>query len=179
MPNIPHVVQFWESKSEESDRSLVIIGAALIDEEIEELLGSFFIEDRETSEALLSPTGPLGAFGVRNKLAYALGLIDTPTYKDIKLIQKIRNQFAHISADIDFSDSKIQGMTASLVIPQWVGEPEDEDPDSPRGKFYSGVRGILWHLATESLRLKREGRRQKPEPIYPLGDRDGIEFESD
>lgn len=125
----------------------------------------------------MSPTGPLGAFGVRNQLAYALGLIDKPTFEDIRLVLKIRNRFAHISADIDFADEKIQGLALALEIPQWVGEVEDQDPDSPRGRFFSGVRGILWHLATESLRLKREERRQEPEPIFPLGDREGIEFE--
>jgi len=177
MSNTPFIVEFWEDKVKENDRSLAIIGAALIDEQLEELLASFFIEQPKTTGFLLSPTGPLGAFGVRNQLAYALGLIDRPTFRDIKLIQKIRNQFAHVAEDIDFSNNRLQGFSSTLEIPQWVGEAEDEDPDSPRGRFFSGVRGILWHLATESLRIKREGRRQEPEPIFPLGDREGIEFE--
>lgn len=183
MPKTPFVVKFWESKFEENDRSLAIVGAALIDEQLEELLTSFFIDQPKITRTLLSPTGALGSFGVRNQLAYALGLIDKFTFNDIKLIQKIRNQFAHISTDIDFSDDKLQGLVSTLEIPQWVeavqwiGNPEDEDFDSSRGKFFNGVGGILWHLTAESLRIKRGGRRVEPEPIYPLGDREGVEFE--
>lgn len=182
MSKTPFVVEFWENKFEENDRSLAIVGAALIDEQLEELLTSFFIEQPKITESLLSPTGPLGAFGVRNQLAYALGLIDKPTFRDIRLIQRIRNQFAHVSADIDFLDDRLQGLVSGLEIPQWVeiqwkGEPKDENPNSPRGRFFNGVGGILWHLATESLRIKGEGRRQEPEPIFPLGDREGIEAE--
>lgn len=177
MAVLPYFVALWEKRSDESDRSLAIIGAALLDEQLAELLASFFVENDKNTKSLLSPNGPIGAFGVRVGLSYALGLIDTPTYRDLRLIQKIRNRFAHVSTDIDFTDNKIQGMCASLEIPQWVGDPEDVDPDSPRGKYFSGVRGILYHITTEATRIRREGRRVLPEAIFPLGQREGIEFE--
>ena len=125
----------------------------------------------------MSVSGPIGAFGVRNQLAYALGLIDKPTHNDIKLIQKIRNKFAHVTTNLDFSDSKIVGYASSLEIQKWIGEPEDEHPESARGRFFAGVRGILWHLSTEKLRIERKEKRIVPEAIFPLGDREGIEFE--
>jgi hypothetical protein len=174
---IPEIVALWETRKSENDRSLAIVGAALIDELLADLLETFFIDNAKVCESLLSFSGPIGAFGVRNQLAYALGLIDKPTYNDIKLIQKIRNKFAHVAKNQDFSDPIIAGYALSLEIPQWVGELEDEDPESERGRFISGVRGILWHLATEKLRIEGEGRRREPEAIFPLGDREGLEFE--
>ncbi len=41
------------------------------------------------------------------KFAYALGLINKPTFRDLKLINKIRNTFAH-SESMDFADSEVQ-----------------------------------------------------------------------
>lgn len=175
---IPPIIDFWKSESDENDRSLAISGAAIIDQQLKDLLHIYFIESPKDTNSLLSPTGALGALGVRNQLSYVLGLIDEPTYKDIKLIQKIRNIFAHAHFKIDFSDPKINSLASNLEIPQWVGEPEDEKPNSPRGMYFSGVRGILWHLATEQLRLQKEGRRISPKAIYPLGERSGIEFET-
>ncbi|ELQ2337972.1 hypothetical protein QTG67_004104 [Vibrio vulnificus] len=170
----PSIVEFWEQERNESDRSLAISGAAIVDQQLKELLEAFFIVAPKETRSLLSSTGALGALGVRNQVAYVLGLIDKPTYLDIKLIQKIRNIFAHSHLRIDFSESKIAGLASSLEIPQWVGEPEDEEPESPRGMYFSGVRGVLWHLVTEQARLKKEGRRSSPEAIFPLGPRSGI-----
>ena len=94
---IPNIIHLWESRKTEGDRSLAIIGAAFIDEELADLLRAFFVEDTKVADNLLSSNGGISAFGVRNQLTYVLGLIDEPTFNDIKLIQKIRNKFAHIA----------------------------------------------------------------------------------
>ncbi|WP_070963908.1 MltR family transcriptional regulator [Vibrio sonorensis] len=172
----PSIIEFWEQERNESDRSLSISGAAIIDQQLKELLESYFIVAPKETKSLFSSTGALGALGVRNQIAYVIGLIDKTTYLDIRLIQKIRNKFAHSHLRIDFSEPKVSGLASSLEIPQWVGEPGDNDPESPRGMFFSGVRGVLWHLVTEQARLKKEGRRQSPEGIFPFGGRSGIEF---
>ncbi len=173
---VPSIVTFWEGERRENDRSLAVSGAAIIDQQLKDLLIEFFIDSPKETNSLLSSTGALGALGVRNQMAFVLGLIDKPTYKDIKLIQKIRNIFAHTHLRIDFNHTKTSGLATSLEIPQWVGDPDDENPDTPRGMYFSGVRGVLWHLEAEQQRLIKNQRRTSPEPIFPLGDREGIEF---
>jgi len=47
------------------------------------------------------------------KFAYAIGLIDKTTLGDLKLINDIRNKFAH-SIDISFADSKVRNKCKGL-----------------------------------------------------------------
>ena len=57
--------------------------------------------------------GPLGSLTNKARFAYALGLIDRTTLKDLQKIRKIRNDFAH-SIKINFADKKIVGIVKEL-----------------------------------------------------------------
>src|SRR5262249_25604196 len=52
--------------------------------------------------------GPLGSFGARTKLVYALGLIGATARRDLDLVRRIRNEFAHLSDAHRFSDPSVR-----------------------------------------------------------------------
>ena len=58
-----------------SDRAFAVLGAAYMDELLEELLRATFIEDAEATERLLGMTGPIGSNGARYNLAYSLASV--------------------------------------------------------------------------------------------------------
>ncbi len=87
-----------------SDRAFAVLGAAYMDELLEELLRATFIEDAEATERLLGMTGPIGSNGARYNLAYSLALISKEERDDLKTIARIRNRFAHEYSAVGFDD---------------------------------------------------------------------------
>ncbi|MDY6988935.1 MAG: MltR family transcriptional regulator [Thermodesulfobacteriota bacterium] len=171
---IPFKVEYWEGQLYKSDRASAIVGAALLDEELENLLRSFFVDKPKVVDKLIRDGGPMGSFGMRIRFSYALGLLPETIFHDLKLVQKVRNFFAHTSRDVEMNHKKLAGLISSFKAPEWVGEPEDPDPDSPRGRFHTTVRSLLWDLASTAIDLSSKQRREIPEDFFPFGDRDGI-----
>ena len=63
---------------------------------------------------LFEEYGPLGNIRSRIDLAYALEIIDTKTYRDLVLINKIRVKFAHSISERKFSDEDIADLLYQL-----------------------------------------------------------------
>ena len=81
-----------------SDRAVAIVSAALLDSRLEELLRAFLVENADSDDELLdseSGNAPLGTFGARITMAYAIGLIQRPDRNALRIIKKVRNLFAH------------------------------------------------------------------------------------
>jgi len=78
-----------------SDRALVIVGAANIDDALREMLVSFLAESPVEIDELLDGDSPLSTFSARTRLAYRLRLIDATLVRACNLIRKMRNAFAH------------------------------------------------------------------------------------
>jgi DNA-binding MltR family transcriptional regulator len=107
----------WQSLDREtSDRAVVVIGAAYIDDRLARTLKAFFIARKKPVEELLSIRGALGSFGTRIALAFCLGLIGENEYDDLAIIQKLRNDFAHTAADLTFDTQHIASRCDSLQV---------------------------------------------------------------
>lgn len=95
-----------------------------------------------TKELVGSPNGPLGTAGGRRQLAHALGLVSDATNRNVKLLQKVRNHFAHEYDDPTFENRTIISLCMSLPklasLPMIRGEKaplplrgEDEELPQP------------------------------------------------
>jgi DNA-binding MltR family transcriptional regulator len=81
----------------ESDRGCALVAAAYLENEINELLGGFFVEQGARARAALFDfNGPVGTFSSKIKMSAALGLIPEEIHSSLDLIRKIRNEFAHL-----------------------------------------------------------------------------------
>ena len=98
----------------ESDRGMVLAGAAFIDSSLESLLRAFLTESTVTN-ALFTSNGPLSTFSSRNNMALSLGLIDSDIKRDIDLVRKIRNRFAHTETLVSLKDSDAANRLNELV----------------------------------------------------------------
>jgi DNA-binding MltR family transcriptional regulator len=92
----------------ESDRGVVLVVAAFLDEQLELLLTRHFIDDTKVVSELLSNSGPLGSFSSRIKVAYCLDLIRPEHYSDLQIVRKIRNEFAHSHTPVSFDSSRVR-----------------------------------------------------------------------
>lgn len=77
----------------QSDRGLVIVGAAGLDMMLEGLLTQR-LNGEVKREEIFGGNGPLSEFSARIKLAFGLGLISRKEQRELMLVRKIRNKIA-------------------------------------------------------------------------------------
>lgn len=111
-----NVFEFRKNLSSETDRGLVLMAVAYIDERLTILLEKYFVNDKSIIKTLFDATGPLGTFSSKLKLAYSIGLLPKNIYTDCNKIRKIRNSFAHVSKPMSFKDEPIKSQCHSLVV---------------------------------------------------------------
>jgi mannitol operon repressor len=154
---------FTERFEGESDRGAALISAALLDEGLRFLIASFLIEDVDAVDRLLGTEEywdcPLGAFGARIRAAYCLGLVSEDEFHDLRIIQRIRNAFAHELDSSSFSDEQIRNRCNSLRI---VQRRQWHPPLSSRDQFLYAIGALSISLRARTVQAQRQ-RRQVPQ----------------
>ena len=87
--------KFIEDFDKESDRAVVILGAARVDQLLGELLRALLIPSPSSKDELFEADGPLGTFSSRIALGYRIGLLNTKFAQSLTMLRKCRNAFAH------------------------------------------------------------------------------------
>jgi DNA-binding MltR family transcriptional regulator len=129
------VLLFREVLGQESDRGCALMAAAYLESELGQLLRRYLVNDETVAGNLLTGTGGLATFSARIDLAYLLGLVSPNGRRDLHLIRKIRNDFAHSPANIAFDHPPIAARCRELHHDLW----KDQLP--PRKKFVRVVMG--------------------------------------
>jgi mannitol operon repressor len=157
--DVEYLSGFLDELQRETDRGLPLVGAALIDERIQETLRSFFCVDRPSNKLLDSANAPLGTFSSRIQACYSLGLIDDHEYAEIELIRKIRNEFAHAKHGMSFRTEKIKGFCSTLRsdLPEGGGYPTKD----ARFRFTNAVVSIVTLLYYRPDCVALERRKSK------------------
>ena len=156
---------------EPSDRAVVIVGHTFLDMLLRNILIDFLIDDEKEVDKLLNPDGALGTYGSRVTACYCLGLIDEIVKKDLQLVGRIRNQFAH-DLHVDFSNQKIGDWCKAL---RWHKEFYMMPPPgvSERDLYQSGL--ISWcvifrgFLASHEARNELDEINEKPDELRDEG----------
>ena len=104
----------------------------------------------EKKKRLFRPEGPLGSFSARIDLAYALGLIGKKAARDLHLIRKIRNDFAHDPKTIMFDDDRVAKRCSELYYDGLGGNLP------PHKKFLRVAMGVaaVIHVAQSLPKLR-------------------------
>lgn len=100
---------------QETDRGCALIVAEFLSDGLAELLRANFVPDQKLCDRLLRGDGPLSTFSARTELCFALGLLDANTYREIHLIRKIRNDFAHSFTQLTFDDDPVRSRCEQLI----------------------------------------------------------------
>lgn len=142
---------FLEEFQKETDRSSVILSASMLDEVLRVLLKTHLVPVPSSSDDLFEgATAPLAAFSSRIDFAYRLGLISKRLTRDLHLIRKIRNEFAHNITGCHFENSSVKSriieLKRSFSEMTLVSDIQNLHGDTPRGHFSMCVAWIIWHL---------------------------------
>lgn len=130
------VDEFEKELEGQSDRGLVIVGAAGLDVVLEGLL-SAHLNDEVRREEIFGPNGPLGEFSSRIKMATSLGLISKSERRELELVRRIRNKTAH-EVNATLATDSLRDLCMTLELGKKLYAPKV----IPAAVFPGGTKGI-------------------------------------
>ncbi len=98
----------------QDDRAMVLSLATFIEDTLGRLLIAYFRDCKATKDLVEGFSAPLGTLGSRTKAAYSFGLVTEAQYKDMEILRKVRNQFAHNWEGVSLSRNDIQALIGQL-----------------------------------------------------------------
>jgi DNA-binding MltR family transcriptional regulator len=149
----------------ESDRAAVILVASILDETLQTLLKSHLVPIPNSDDSLFdNATSPLSTFSAKIDICYRIGLISGKFSRDIHIVRKIRNSFAHDIYGCSFENgsviSRIKELENSFEISKRIEEAKHlEILNGYRGMFLflsSCMIFYLNNLITEKTEIKEQ-----------------------
>ena len=152
----------------QSDRGMVLIAAAYLEEILGVMLGAHLVDvdvDRDLRKSLLTdPGSPFGTFSSRIKGTYALGLIGPDMRHNLDVIRDVRNLFAHHYRKLEFASPDVNDHFKSMrpdipILPV-------NDPRYVTGEWFT----VSFALLASRLMLRaHEIKRVEKAKDYPTG----------
>ena len=128
----------------ESDRAVGVLAPAYLDEVLTRAIRAKLLPTTSTANLVSSDRGPLASFASKIDLARSLGLIEEITWKNLHVLRKIRNDFAHDVDLHDFSHDTIIDKCRNLIFP---ADQKIADGKDARRAFTTCVWLISWELS--------------------------------
>jgi hypothetical protein len=141
----------------ESDRAAVIVSASIFDDALSNLLRQHLVPNPASVDELFDGSNaPLGSFSAKIALAHRIGLISGSFARNLHLIRRIRNEFAHNIHGGSFEDSGVKCRVMELYKAQRHVNSGNSAifPKGTRGDFLVVCMWMLWHLNTEIEKTK-------------------------
>jgi DNA-binding MltR family transcriptional regulator len=140
---------------EQSDRAGAVMGVATLDALIENLLRSWILPD--APKQLFNSTGALATFSAKIDIAYAFGLISLRERRDLHLLRKIRNDFAHdFDYKLTFNNPALSDRIMTLSLPALLEvDPTFREGSSPRYRFYLAISLLILVLSQVRVRAAK------------------------
>lgn len=103
------------------DGMTALMGAAYLEHMIEEVLRARFRPMSANDDQAMFDVGKglLATFMGKARMAYALGIVDSPTFDGLKVIAGIRNRFAHPLSPVTFGSPEIEAECLKLTHVPW------------------------------------------------------------
>jgi hypothetical protein len=100
---------------------------------------------------------PLGTFSSRIEMSYRIGLISVKFTRDLHLVRKIRNDFAHNIHGCSFEDVKVRARVTELCNSHGIisrSPNRFKEPLSMRDQFLESASWMIFFLDKHSLRME-------------------------
>lgn len=120
---LEHLNKFLSVVHTQDDAAMVLSLATFIEESLGRLLLSYFRTCKATKDLIEGFNAPLGTLGSRIKAAYSFGLVTEDQYKDLEILRKVRNQFAHNWEGVSLERNDIQAMIGQLSCYTFTSKP--------------------------------------------------------
>jgi DNA-binding MltR family transcriptional regulator len=116
-----------ESLGRQTHSGTTMMIAAALDRLLETALTSKMTRDsREVRDSLFGEFGVLRAFSAKIELSFAMGIVDRQAQRQLTMIRKVRNTFAHTDDLLTFESEAVQTVIVkALGTSQSIGSIED------------------------------------------------------
>ncbi|GJM76498.1 hypothetical protein HMSSN036_87140 [Paenibacillus macerans] len=131
----------------ETDRAAAILAASFLDNLLEEYLRKHMIVDK-VIDNLFNGQGAFATFSSRISVCYAFKFIPSKVYRDLDLIRRIRNYFAHNMNDASFDDEEVRNRINSF---EFIKEIKDINKNTHREKFLITVGLITLFITGQEI----------------------------
>lgn len=143
----------------------MIVAASMMDELLRSLLIAKLVPvSSSTDELFDGANAPLGTFSARIEMAYRIGLISVRFARDLHLVRRIRNDFAHNIHGASFDDTRVRQRIAELDNSNGIFARSPKtaaEKTKPREHFLEAVGWMIWHM--EALSAKTTAIEQRHE----------------
>lgn len=167
---------FLKEFQRETDRGCALVGLALLDERLKETLYAFLADTRSAKNLIDGFGAPLGTLSARIKACHSLGLISEAEKRNLDILRKIRNEFAHASHGVTFESPPIarlcKTISARFALDGDFKTEKDRQEEAerlfgkkPRDVFVQGVITLSVYLMQRSQRVAAEKRVVKDWPF--------------
>jgi DNA-binding MltR family transcriptional regulator len=169
-----------------SDRAVAVVCTAIVENRLTDLIAAAMRDDAEVFKELFRASGAIGGLANKIRLAYLMRLLNEDIYRDLLIVTKIRNDFAHSVKITSFEDPSVKSRVESLhatAVYRSLGQKLQTDvqasPDnsdirvreqivrfdllSTRDTFKACLRMYIWKLVT-SAKSARDWIASQPEP---------------
>jgi len=151
-----------EEFNAESPRALVILAAAMLDQALKRLLQTYLVASPTRDDDLFDGSNaPMGHLSSRIDFSYRLGLISNEMCRDLHLIRKIRNEFAHNITNCTFENEKVKSRIFELrkSIPLFSNSKFQSIVDTDRKAFQTAT-GVI-QVSLQSIANKTTPMKQQ------------------
>ncbi len=146
--------EIFEELESQTDRGAAIIGASLLESRIEEAIRGRLLDDKITV-VLFEASGALGSFSAKIDLAYSLGIYGEKTYRELNIIRKIRNDFAHFVKPLDFNSQDMANRCRELWFPKVVEiNKQPLEPKEARAQYLRSINilnSLIWKAVNTNV----------------------------
>jgi len=101
----------------ESDRAAVILGAAMVERLLGQILEKHLLPSTGTTDELLEGDTPLATFSAKIKACHRLGILDDRFISLLNTFRRLRNNFAHETGANTLSGGAARDRVAALAEP--------------------------------------------------------------
>lgn len=135
------------------DRYVAIVMAAIMEEELGEILQARLVDHKKTAKKMFGGMGPLATFSAKIDLAFLLGMYREDFAKMLHAVRDIRNTFAHDLRPLTFASDEVK----AKAIPLKFIETFDLRPKSrtERDLFINACEFILGGMGALAMEKRR------------------------
>ena len=144
----------------DSDRAVVIVATAMVDDALKEILKRKLLPAKDKEYCIVSsPSSPLGSFSSRINACFQLGSISSNMHRDLHILRKLRNEFAHKPFDLNFNSASVKSRVIELdKISKYLDRNKEArdniNKEGVRGDFIFSVGWRLYSLTCDNDKIE-------------------------
>jgi hypothetical protein len=149
----------------QDERAMVLSMAAFLEDTLGRILLAYLRDCKATRDLVEGFNAPLGTLSARIRAAYSFGLIEESTFKDLEILRRIRNHFAHDWEGVSLQRNDIAALLGQLQPRKTASTSREplERPwkaDGDKGKLLESFTGFAIWLSIVEVAF-REGKLAK------------------